>query len=316
MGLPVKLIQVGLGPWGRDWAANVLPHTGVELVASVDTNAAVLPPERGFTSLAAALAATDADAVLATVAINAHLPVALEALRAGKHVLLEKPFAPTLAQARSILDLATARGVLLSIAENYRYFPAVRVAGELVRNGELGAVNQVWVEFGKPRDPVDRTGDPIDSAVLVQLSIHHFDVMRAVLGQEPVRVGCRTWSPPWSNAPADVCAAATIEFDGGAVVTYTASMASRGPETPWVGRWRIEGERASITFADGVEVDGEPVPVPELTKPERAVLLDEFAAAIQDGGPVPNPGHDNIRSVALMDAAVESAATGRVVTLG
>ena len=139
--------------------------------------------------------------------------------------------------------------------------------------------------------------------------------MRAVLGQEPVRVGCRAWSPPWSAAPAQVCTSATIEFDRGAVVTYTASLASRAPETPWVGRWRIECERGEITFADGVEMNGKPVPVPELAKPERALLLEEFIAAVEGGGPVPNPGADNIRSVALMDAAVESAATGRVVTL-
>lgn len=308
----MRLIQVGLGPWGQNWARTVLPHVaGVEVVAWVDTNADALRglPGRGFTSLDEALAVTDADAVLATVAINAHTPVALAALRAGKHLLLEKPFAPTLSEARLILS--EARGLVLSIAENYRFFPAVRTAREVV--GELGPINSVRVDFGKPRDPISRTGDPIDSAVLVQLSIHHFDVMRFVLGQEPTRVSCRTWSPPWSTAPADVCASATIDFDGGAVVSYTASMASRAPETPWGGVWRIEGERGELIFADQVELNGKQLPVPETTILDRAELLSGFAAAVRDGVEPPSPGHDNIRSVALMDAALESAATGRAV---
>jgi predicted dehydrogenase len=306
----MKLVQVGLGSWGRNWAVNVLPHVaGVEVVAFVDTNPAALDglPGRCVTSLDEVL--PDADAVLATVAINAHTPVALAVLRAGKHLLLEKPFAPTLSEAQLILSQSS--GLVLAIAENYRFLPAVRVARELVP--ELGPINAVRVNFAKPRDPVVRAGDPIDSAVLVQLSIHHFDVMRFVLGQEPTRVWCRTWSPPWSTAPADVCTSATIDFDGGAVVTYTASLASRAPETPWSGEWHIEGARGELTFADDVTRDGRPVPVPEPATPERAELLTAFMAAVRDGSEPPSPGHDNIRSVALMDAAVESAATGLAV---
>jgi predicted dehydrogenase len=315
----MRLIQVGLGPWGLDWATTVLPNVaGVEVVAWVDTNAralATLPADRCFTALDDAFAATDADAVLATVAINAHTPVAIAALRAGKHLLLEKPFAPTFREAREILRLAEQRGLILSIAQNYRFIPAVVRAAELVHEGTLGPVNSVRVDFGKPRDPFPRTGDAIDWAVLVQMAIHHFDVMRFVLGQEPVRVWCHSWTPPWSAAPADVCAAAMIEFDGGAVVSYTASLASRAPETPWWGTWRIEGEAGELTIADGVELLGDPVAVPEPAVSERAAVLAGFVAAVRDGVEPPSPGYDNIHSVALMDAAMESAATGRVVSL-
>jgi predicted dehydrogenase len=313
MGLPVlKLIQVGLGFWGRDWAETVLPEADVEVVAFVDSNPAVLPAERGFTSLDEALATTDADAVLATVSINAHTPVALAALRAGKHLLLEKPFAPTLREARVILEESRRQGVILSIAENYRFFPPVQAARQLV--GELGPINTVTVDFRKALDPIERPGrDPIDSALLVQIAIHHFDVMRAVLGQEPLRVSCHSWSPPWTTAPADVCAVATIEFDGGAVVNYTGSMASRSPETPWWGEWRIEGEHGELVFGDQVELRGCPMPLPEPPLTDRAAVLAGFIAAIRDGTEPPSPGEDNIRSVALMDAAVESAATGRTV---
>ena len=62
-----------------------------------------------FTSLAAAIEAVDAEAVLVTANLPGHVPLALEALRAGKHVLLEKPFAPSLDEARKVVELAEER---------------------------------------------------------------------------------------------------------------------------------------------------------------------------------------------------------------
>ena len=107
--MAIRLIQVGMGGWGLMWGNTVRSSEDAELVACVDMDAAArsraqekleLSPERCFSSLSDALAAAECDAVLITTFLPAHVPVALEALAAGKHVLLEKPFAPTLADAR------------------------------------------------------------------------------------------------------------------------------------------------------------------------------------------------------------------------
>lgn len=332
----VRLIQVGLGGWGQNWATTILPASDdVEVVAWVDRDPDALaatrrvldaPADRFHTSLTDAMATHDADAVLATVAISAHTPVALEALRAGKHVLVEKPFAPSLSEAAEILDEADRQGVVLSIAENYRFFPAVEVVADLVRAETLGPVNRVRLDFRRMYRARVRKA-PIDHAILVQIAIHHFDVMRAVLGQEPTRVSCHAWNPPWSSAPAPVSTSAVIEFDGGAVVTYSASMASTAQQTPWGGEWWLECERGEIAWSsrgdggagsDFVEVRpiGEPpsrLPMPDLPAVDRAGVLAGFAAAVRDGTEPPSPGYDNIRSVALMSAAIESAETGTTV---
>src|SRR3954467_5167598 len=112
--MSLRFVQVGMGGWGRDWAKRVIPTVKtVTPVARVDADPKALemaktelglPDEECFTSLSAALAATDAEAVLITAQLGGHVPVALEAIAAGKHVLVEKPFAASVAEARPVVE--------------------------------------------------------------------------------------------------------------------------------------------------------------------------------------------------------------------
>jgi predicted dehydrogenase len=334
--MTVRVIQVGLGPWGRDWAVNVLPSLPeVEVVARVDRDALALrraagtavPPASGsYTSLRRALEEVDADAVLATVAIPAHAEVALTALRAGKHLLLEKPFAPSLAEAREVVAEAEARGLVLSVVQNYRFLPAVPVVTELVRGGSLGEVHRVRIDFRKDhRTDGSTSRSPLDHSLLSQIAIHHFDLIRAILGQEPRQVTCRAWNPEWVDGLGVVSAAALVELDGGAVVTYGGSLRSAGPETSWPGDWQVEFERGQLSWGTdarreeivAVHPHGRPpyrVAVPAATPhADRAGALARFVTAIRDGAEPPSSGRDNLRSLAVMTAAMESAATGTPV---
>src|SRR4051812_2053661 len=162
----LQLIQVGMGGWGRDWAKNVLlPDADVELRACVDSDAESLelarqqldlPPRRCFNSLASALAAGAADAVLITANLPAHAALASDALTAGKHVLLEKPFAPSLAEAREVVELAARHDRVLMISQNYRFFPAVQAVRELISGGSLGRVGAVSIDFRRYANTASR----------------------------------------------------------------------------------------------------------------------------------------------------------------
>src|SRR5436305_156214 len=142
----IRLVQVGMGNWGRNWATNVIRRSEyVALVACVDLDAELLvqaqkllsmPEERCFQTLKSALAAIEADAVLITASLPAHVPIALEALDAGKHVLLEKPFALTLVQAQKVVEMAAKQNRVLMISQNYRFFPAVQAVTALIREGK------------------------------------------------------------------------------------------------------------------------------------------------------------------------------------
>lgn len=339
---PIRIIHVGLGGWGRDWATNVLAEVPeVEAVASVDANSASLtaaqtelgiPPDRCFPSLDAAFAAVDAEAVLATVSLPAHVPVALAALAAGKHVLLEKPFAPSLEEAQQVVDAAAARQRIVMISQNYRFFPAVQAAAQLVREAALGPVGAVYVDFRRNMPAVLRDDHPylaLDHPLLIDMAIHHFDLMRAVLGQEPVRIACHAWNPPWSTLLGPAAGSATIAFDGGAIVNYRGSWVSPGPATPWAGEWRMEcagGEIVWTSRADGPDrlrqervtlrpVDGpaQPIELPLPARVGRAAGLATFAHAIRTNTEPPCSGRDNLGSIALMATAAAASTIGQTL---
>lgn len=338
--MALRLVQVGMGGWGRNWATHVIERSeDVELAACVDLDAEMLvqaqqllsmSPACCFQTLESALASVEADAVLITGSLPAHVPVALEALNAGKHVLLEKPFAPTIAQAQQVVETAANRNRVLMISQNYRFFPAVRAVTALVREGKLGSIGSVSIDFRRYKnssEAKDYRYYQIWQPLLADMAIHHFDLMRAVLGQEPSQITCQTWNPPWSKFVDPASAAATITFDGGAVVNYRGSWVSPGPRTSWSGEWHIECSGGEIVWTSRDDTAPDHVSVRPLGKRVRQVQLPEvpltdrrgslkaFVQAVWTGQEPECSGRDNLHTIELMLAAVESAASRLPVSI-
>lgn len=338
----LRLIHVGMGGWGRDWEVNAIPRVEeVERVACVDADGPTLalaqekldlPDSACFTSLDAALAAVQADAVLVTVPIEAHAPVSLAALDAGLHVLCEKPFAPTMQAALQVVQAAEQRHRTLMVSQNYRFFPATRKATELVQSRALGPSGPVAVDFRRYANtaPVGTHKHYVlHHPLLYDMAIHHFDLMRMVLGQEPVEIYCKVTDPAWSRFQEEASVAATVSFTGGATVSYRGSWVSTGPQTPWAGEWRIDCEDGQIAFAsrNGAGLSGDWVTtqkiggeatlatLPKLPYTGRAGALATFAAAVATGQEPESSGRANLGSLALMYAAARSAASGEVETI-
>lgn len=338
----LRIIQVGMGGWGRDWARTILqPDPEVALIACVDADADSLalarerldlPADSYFESLATAISSVDAEAVLITANLPGHVPLAVEALRAGKHVLLEKPFAPSVAEARLVVELASEHDRVLMISQNYRFFPAVQAVRNLLRSGSLGEVGAVSVDFRRCANAAARDGHRhymLNQPLLADMAIHHFDLMRFILGQEPVEVACHAWNPSWSNFVEPAAAFATISFDGGAVVSYRGSWVSPGPQTAWAGAWRMECAGGEIAWTSrdnfGAGVDrvtvrplgkrARRIELPNLPQIDRAGSLRAFARAIATGEQPESSGRDNLGSIALTHAAIEAATRGVPVSV-
>ncbi|CAN5668463.1 Gfo/Idh/MocA family oxidoreductase [soil metagenome] len=340
--MALRLIHIGVGGWGLDWEKNVLPLVDtIERVAAVDASPAILKelqtevgisPDLCFNSLPEALAKVQADAVLVTVPLKWHIPVAIEALELGLHALVEKPFAPTIEEARQAIAVAERNGKTLAVSQNYRFFSAPRAVAEIVKSGELGAVGQASVDFR--RHVTASAGGhrhfTLADPLLVDMAIHHFDLMRLVLGQDPVNITCRTWNPSWSPFTDDAAGSAVVEFDGGAHVAWRGSWVSPGPETNWAGEWRVEFAEGEVVWtARGNPGDQtlDSVIVRPSGKPEKKLALSplklhgrrgsiaSFAKAIADGVEPENSAKNNLLSLASAYGAVESAKTKDTVLL-
>ena len=84
--------------------------------------------------------------------------------------------------------------------------------------------------------------------LFVEMSIHHFDLMRALLGGDPVSVWAESWNPPWSGFKGDIVGTARFRFEGGVSVLYHGNKISRGDLTSWYGDIVAEGEHATLSM--------------------------------------------------------------------
>jgi predicted dehydrogenase len=183
---------------------------------------------------------------------------------------------------------------------------------------DLGAVGAVTTEFFKaPRFGGFR--DEMAHPLLVDMAIHAFDSVRYLLETQPVSAYCETWNPSWSWYAGDASAGALFEMEGGVRYSYNGSWCAPGAETSWNGAWRVSGARGTACW-DG---DAEPVLDADVAAADRppspysgiAGSLQVFCAALRTGEPPMGEVHENIMSLAMVEAAVESAATGQRVLL-
>jgi predicted dehydrogenase len=327
------LLQVGMGRWGLDWATKVFPEVPeMELVACADAHpgalkaacdAGIVTAGQCYSSVADAVADRGIDAVLVTTDGAQHGDIVRAALRARKHVLVEKPFVQSMAEACELVDEAAALNRTLMVSQNYRFFPAVRAVQDIVRSQQLGQLLHVDVDFRRfsPSGVNLRWRHPL----LLDMAIHHFDLMRAVLDREPVTIDCRAWNLPWSDYTDPPEAAAIIDFEDGITISYRGSWLHRDRPTAWAGEWRMVFEQGMVTWTSRSDRSGlrsaqgdavsvhrggaapDPVALPHLELMDRAGVLDAFTRALANGTTPESAAEENLGSLALACAAIESA---------
>jgi len=184
-GSAFRVAVVGCGYWGSKHVRVLHAADGVEEVVLVDSSEdRVRNLVRSYktapwhTALAPALG--HVDAVVVATPPSTHVAVALQAIEAGKHVLVEKPLAPTAEGARRLESAAFAAGVTLMVGHTFEYSPAVRKLRELVRNEELGElyyIDSARLNLGLYQNDVN---------VILDLAPHDISIINHVLGRKPV----------------------------------------------------------------------------------------------------------------------------------
>ncbi|PRY13906.1 putative dehydrogenase [Kineococcus rhizosphaerae] len=319
----MKVVLVGAGGMGKAWLATILADPAVELAGVVDLDLGVagaaladagVPDVPVGTDTVALAREVGADAVVNVTVPVAHHPVTTAALFAGYPVLGEKPVAPTVAQALSLVAASEVSGQPFVVSQSRRYNAHVDAFRAQARAlGDLGSLATEFFKaphFGGFREEMDHV-------LLVDMAIHQFDLARFLLDAEPVSVYCEEFNPSWSWYAGAASAAAVFEMSTGARYTFTGSWCAPGLETSWNGAWRLSGARGSALW------DGDHDPVVEGAEagpaddPGEGIAgsLAAFTRFLADGTPLWGEVHDNVLSLAMVEAAVESAATGTRVRL-
>ena len=336
----MRVIAAGLGSFGKSWAGIVRDGEHTELVGVVEPHTdnrawgvatLGLPEDRIFPTIEEALTGVECDAVLVVTPPETHLAVAAAALRANKHVLVEKPLTPTLEEARAAIQEADDAGKFLMVSQNYRFRAPARAIQRLVREGEIGPLVSVSLNCQRDmRGYYEATNFRylMRHPYVIDMSIHHFDQIRALTGENAVSIHARSWRVPDSPFRHDPSMAAMVTLESGAPLLYQGSGATYRTLTSWNGEWELVGEEGKITWTGGVDdPEGgdvilqcwgqEPVEVDvDRSGPQgRELMLETFRQAVLTGQEPETSARDNINSLALVIACAASIDRGEPVQI-
>src|SRR4051812_3126125 len=310
---------------GRVWLATVTASPAVELVGIADLNldaARTAAVDAGRPDLpvhgdAVALAReTSAQALINVTVPEAHHPVTTSALFAGLPVLGEKPLAENVSRALSLAAAAEVTGELFMVSQSRRWNPHLSALRAMT--AQLGRIGTISTSFFRS----ERFGgfrEQMAHPLLVDMAIHAFDAARFLLRAEPVSAYCQAYNPSWSWYAGDANATAVFEMETGTRYVFNGSWCSPGADTSWNGAWRVSGENGAalwsgddepILYAESTEADWPQSPYSGISG-----ALQVFVRALRTGQLPSGEVHENVMSLAMVEAAVHSAATRRVVPL-
>jgi predicted dehydrogenase len=329
---------IGYGYWGPNLVRNFIANegTGVAMVCDRDPDRLarvqrLYPAVRLTTSADDLINDPAVDAVLVSTPVEAHFPLAMAALQAGKHVLVEKPMASTAEQARQLIDEADRRGLVLMVDHTFVYTAAVQKMHEIIRAGEFGRVryyDSTRVNLGLFQHDVN---------VLWDLAVHDLSIMQYILDSSPVAVSA-TGQSHLPGQP-EYASFLTVFFTDDTIAHINVNWLSPVK----IRRTLVGGERQMIVYDDletsekikvydkGITVTETPEQVhkllisyrtgdlwsPNLPATEAlAVEAKHFAACIEGNEKPLTGGEAGLQIVRMLEAANESIRNrGAPVTL-
>jgi predicted dehydrogenase len=336
-----RAVLIGCGVMGARWVTALCAsplRERVQLAGLVDIDVALATSVRDANGLQDAAVGASLRDMLTELRPELVFDVAVPAARRdivstsfeyGCDVLTEKPMAATLEDAKAILKAARKSGRLHAVTQNRRFKESIRRIRRVLASGAIGEVSAlhcdffIGAHFGGFRDEMEHV-------LLLDMAIHTFDAARFMSGKDAVSVYCQETNPKGSWYAHGAAANAIFELSGDTTFTYRGSWAAEGSNTSWEAAWRIIGSKGtllwdgesdiSVSVVDGNEGFFRPlraVPVPEWTDArvtnEHVSAIGEFLDALDGGTPPESIGTDNIKSLAMVFGAIESARKRQLV---
>ena len=311
----LNVAVIGVGFWGRNHVRVLREIDRANLVAvcDIDGERARAVADRygleAYTDSGELLRREDVEAVTICTWPAALGPEAEKALRAGKHVLVEKPMARDAREARGLVELAEREDLILAVGFVERFNPGLRRVLRMTEEGRLGEVLSV-----QARRLSRRPRRPKDVGVVKDLAIHDVDIMVALYGEGPELVHARV---RYSEDMVDEYALATMFFPGGGIGVVEASWLT----APKVRELVVSGTEGvlklgylsqEIEFSSG----GEVLKIRDRWEEPLKIELEHFVDCVLSGREPLVSGRDGLRALSICEAILRSSVEGRPIRVG
>ncbi len=331
--MKLKMALIGAGIIGEVHAISMSENPNIDLVAIVDVKEAAakkMAEQYGipyFTTIEGCLGQVEVDAFDICVNEEYHMDVAVEAAKAGKHILLEKPIAKTAAEAEAIIRACEENGVRLMIAHLLRFDARYAVLKDAIDAGKLGDVSSVYVKRCNTLATCKRLGGKV--SFLYYLGVHDIEILCAYAGGRPVKV--------YAQFPDKICKQygdddgmfALVNFDNGVVgsIEIDWSYQETMPAPVWSyarvcgtkGDGTVEADKPALTILTEKEfayTDTMLSPVFNgIMHGDMAIQIDHFAKSILNGTEFAIDLQTPTDAVRIIDACFESKKTGAPVDI-
>lgn len=337
----IKLILIGYGNMGRDWGKIIIKRRDIQLIGVVDileknrTQAArdfFLESSHIAGDLETLLSRFKADTIIDASSPFAHSQNTKIALSHDCHVLGEKPMSLTIKEAEKLVQLSKAKKKIYMVNQNYRRNPLVQIIKDKV--GNLGKIHSINIDYYQSLEFKDTFRYNMDHILLLEMAIHHFDLVRAITGQNANSVYASEFNHATSKFKGGSSAIVIFQMNGNTLFSYRGSWSSVGFNTSFNGIWRILGEYGTLIWdgnftlslekkINNRDVRKEHVEIPGefKLKPYKLFLyeleqnLELFLASISTGNLPDCWCGDNINSLKMVLSAIKSSETSKVINL-
>lgn len=330
MSSEVGIAQVGIGYWGRNLLRNFASVEGARLVQACDQRPNVLqqvsaqfPGVKVTQDYEDLLTNPDVDAVVVATETPTHFEMASRALKAGKHVFVEKPMAQSVPEAEELVRLAEERDLRLMVGHLLLYHPAFRYIEDLIEAGELGDIYYLYsmrVNLGIIRQREN---------ALESLAPHDLAVALAFLSGNPTSVSAQ--GQAYLQPDIEDVVFGTVFFDGGQIAHVHTSWLDphKVRKVTVVGSKKMAviddvegvekvrlydkgvdlapGERRYVDYAEAMSIRSGDIHIPKIDMREPLRLeCQHFVDSIRDGTRPRSDGNNGLMVVRILDAAQRS----------
>jgi predicted dehydrogenase len=324
----IKIGIVGYGYWGPNLVRNFAETRGAEVAAVAELDRAKLatlqrrfPAVQATTDFQDLLGDPSIDAIVVATPVVSHFQLGMAALKAGKHLWLEKPMTETSLQAQKLVDEAERRGRVLFVDHTFIYTGAVRKMAEIIKGGELGRLyyyDSIRVNLGLFQRDVN---------VISDLGVHDFSILEHLLGEHPVAVSASGINH-FPGTPENL-AYISLFYDSGTIahanVSWLAPVKVRqiliGGSKKMIAYDDLQPSEKVKVYDKGVSFTDDPEQIYEMrvgyrtgdmwaprldTTEALRVASEHFVDCLEHGTAPLTNGHIGLRVVELIEAATSS----------